>query len=1034
MPRKGFIAAYDLDPSNPKAIANKALALFIQDDWTTLKAFAETQLSEFPDNAMLAACYIQGMVADETVTDPLAHVPEAVRGAPEVVEAHVRWLMDRGGHGAWWDAAIAAHDAHPNNDALNELYASALLERVLDRAGILYDRVLSEDERADVETTISIYEARWPQIRDGARHVRSELLSIPLNLMAAYRLQNQGEKAIEVGTEAIERFPSNAEVKESTAAALIEQGEVARALSLVSELAPNHKTVMMRFNVAMATEDWHTVSALIDSHWETFPEEVRGLASAARVLANVESAPAEERQAILKAAQDTFQRDTRASILLAQGARKHGFADLASTYFTAAQSAFERGDNGFVSRLSIANEAIARGEPKPAADMLAGHLPLDHDSAELRLLAQALVCDYPIRDRAVRFFEDLAPEVRSLPVFQSFEGVLLINRGLPKDAVGFFKAAFEQQPSIDNLMSLIKAYFGIGDRDAMEALLQRDDIDTLPGSPLARIEFCHVLLDFGEGARAFELGYQALIDGLENADVVRRFFGLVIKPSPHRPDNFDGAVAPGVWVRLKPSKGEAYETLVGEAADRPWGEKADPSNAFVTKALGLKVGDTFEQVNAIGVTETWTVAELKPRWLQAFHHLSRNFGQRFPGAEGFASVHIAKGDIEPVLEQVRRHSNALRLQADLYLVDKLPIAFVVGNRLGGSIAFAQYLISIGEGVRVCSGTADEQAEALAIIEGNDRSGAVLDAFTAWYAAELGVFPVLKGQLGSLAIPANELGRLQEMLDDPVGEADKETMSLTYQDGQYIRHIMTPEDRARQLEQIKSRLSAIKEACTVEPVVIPDDISDLGETLLSHPSGDAVVPAVIAGQDRLLLCEDMLMRQLAGKAFGTKGIWLQVVLLSALQAETMTLKDYSDALVQLAAHRHDDVSISTSVLLSVFERDTSSELLQLQALCGYIGTKTAEPVSHKRLAADFINAIWADSAPNDLKVQTATNLVLCALLLRNRGEEWANWAASLVLELSKAPRIYFTSWCQEHSLSIDDIDEVLRQARDSTSKS
>ncbi len=1015
---QGFIAAYDFDPSNSKAITHKALGLFIKDDWIALKAFAETQLSEFPNNAKLAAIYIQGMVADETVSDPLAHVPESVRGEPEVAEAHVRWLMVRGSHGAWWDAAIAAHNTHSDNDALSEIFASALLERVLDRADALYDRPLSKDERTDVETAISIYETCWPHVRDHARHGGDKLLSIPLNLMVAYRLQHQGEKAIAIGNEALDRFPESITVKEYVAFALLEQGDVDRALSVVSELEPSPNTVMIRYNVAMATRDWDTVSGLIDAHEEIFPEEVRGLARAARVLANVEQAPVERRCSIIEAEQDTFKGDIRALILLAQGARKHGFTDLARTYFTTAQSAFERGDDGFASRLSIAQEAMESGKPGIAADILTGHMPLDNDSAALRLLAQALAHDFPIRDRAVRFFEGLSPEVRSLPVFQSFEGILHLKRGAPEEAVDPFANAFEKQPCIENLMGLIAAYSGVGDRDSIVSLLQRDGVDTLRGSTLARIDFCHVLLDYEESARALELGYEALIDGLDRAEVVRKFLGLVIKPTPNRPDKFDGMVSPGVWVRLTSSRGEDYEVLVGESADRPWGESIDPSNTFVAKALGLTIGDTFEHADTLDVTETWTVSVVKPRWLQAFHHLSRNFGRRFPDARGYASVPIAEGEIEPVLEQVRRLSEAARSQANLYLIDKIPIAFLAGDRLGGSVGFVQYLISIGEGVRVCFGTEDERTDALALIEDNGCSGAVLDGFTAWRAAELGVFPVLKEQLGPLVIPANEFRRLQQMLDDPVGEANEESMSLTYQDGQYIRQIMTPEERAGQLDLIESRLAAIQEACTVEPVVIPDDLSEVGETLLGFPSGDAIAPAVIAGQDRLLLCEDMMMRQWAGLAFGTKGVWLQAVLLSAQQAETMTLSDYSEALVHFAAYRDDYISISTPVLLSAFERDTSNELVHLQALCAYIGTKTAEPVSHIRLAADFINAIWVNKRLNDLKVQTATNIVMGALLARKRGEEWANWAASLILKLSEAPRIYFTtSWCQESLLRL-----------------
>ena len=1029
---KGFIAAYGLDPGNPKAVANKALGLLLQDDWPSLKVLAETELLEFPDNATLAAYYIQGSAVDMAITDPLAHVPEVVRGTPEVAEAHVRWLVGRGGHGAWWDTAFAAHEAHPENDALKEIYANALLDRAQGGTGILYGRVFSENERPDIETAISIYEARWPQIRDVACNNRDEAVSVSLNLILAYCMLHEGEKAIAIGEEALARFTGNPTVKKYFAAALIEEDKLDRALVLVSELEADRETIVMRFDISMANKDWGAVLDLIDSHLETFPEAERDLARAGRVRANVELAPAEGRRSILEKEQDKFEGDARASTLLAHVARIHGFDDLATTYFKAGQNALECGDDGFASRLSLAHEAMVRGEPRTAADMLTDHLELNRDSAELRLLAHALVYDFPIRTRAERFFEDLSPEVRNLPFFQKVEGVFHINRGAPQDAVCPLAAVFEEQPTIDNLMDLIGAHFRVGDREAIAELLQRNGVDTLPGSPLHRINFCHVLLEFEEGTRALDLGYQALIDGLDRADVVMKFFGLVLKPTAHRPDNIEGVVAPGVWVRLTPTLGEAHEVLVDEAADRPWGEKADSSNAFYTKALGLKVGEEFKHVNrTTGVTETWTVTEVAPRWLQAFRQLSKSFSQRFPDAEGFASVPMVEDDIKPVLEQVRRRSEALRAWANLYLVDNIPISFVAGDRPGGSIAFAEHLNSIGKGVRVCVGSADEREEAANSIEDNDRSGAVLDALTAWYAARLGVFPILEDRLGPLAIPANELGCLHAMLDEPVDVGDEESMSITYQDGEFFRHIMTPEECAEQLALIKSRIVAIEEACKIEPVVIPDNVSEVGEALLGFSSGDAVTPAAIAGQERLLLCDDMIMRHLAGPAFGAKGVWLQAVLLSALEAGTMTMRAYSDALVQLAALRHGFVSISAAILCSVFERDTSRELVQLQALCTYVGSENAEPLSHLRNAADFINKIWADGLPHDLKVQTATSIVLRALLTRNRGKEWARWGAWLVLNLSRLPRDYFAEWCRGHFLPMDDVETVLRQARTST---
>ena len=683
---RGLIAAHGFDPGNPKAIAHKALGLFLLRDWTTLKTFAETHLARQPENALLAAYHIQGTIADPTVTDPLDQVPEAVHGTPEVAEAQVLWLMDRGSHGAWWDAAFAAHEAHPDNDALSGMYASALLERIVSRVGSFDRQSLTEDERTDIETAIGIYEVLWPQLRDDPRRAREEPVSVPINLIVANRLLHQSEKAVATAHEALARFPGNADVAKAAASALMEQGEGVRAGALLSELEIDHETVMMHFGVAMATEDWDTVSDLVDNHLEIFPETERNLARAARVIIDLNGAPASERRAVLKAEMGNFQSDVRASIVLARNAREHGLDDLGNRYFAAAGTAFDNGDNGHRARLSIANEALARGKPNIAADLLTGHLPLDRDTFELRLLAQALVCDYPIRERALQFFEDLAPDVRSLPDFQTYQGILHVNRGAPDDAVGPFSAAFELEPSIGNLINLIGVHQRLGNTDSIIALLQREGIDTLPGPPLARIDLAHVLLSFGGNTRALEFGYEAVIDGLEQEDVVRRFLGLIIKSGmeslPRQTVDSIPVVATGTWIRLTPGRGESYEALVGEGADRRWGARADPTNPFVAKALGLKVGDSFEHEAASGLHDTWTVKEVKPRWLQALHYLSKDFGRRFPDAHGFFSIPIAEGEIEPVLEQVRRHGEASTRQANLYLVHDLPIALAAGDRPG----------------------------------------------------------------------------------------------------------------------------------------------------------------------------------------------------------------------------------------------------------------------------------------------------------------------------------------------------------------
>ena len=128
---QGFVDVWKLAPDDPKAASNKAFGLLVQEDWTALSAFAEEELPKHPDNAALAGCYIRGLVMDGTVADPLSKVPEIVRCTAEVAEARVLWLMNRDASGAWWEPAIAAHAAHPDDNGLREICAGALLDRAL---------------------------------------------------------------------------------------------------------------------------------------------------------------------------------------------------------------------------------------------------------------------------------------------------------------------------------------------------------------------------------------------------------------------------------------------------------------------------------------------------------------------------------------------------------------------------------------------------------------------------------------------------------------------------------------------------------------------------------------------------------------------------------------------------------------------------------------------------------------------------------------------------------------------------------------
>lgn len=1026
---QGFVDAWDLDPGNSKAIANKAYGLLLQGKWDELSRFAKPRLESDPENAALAACYVHCLMMDETVTDPLAEVPETVKNTPEVAEAHVRWLMQRRHPSEWWIAAKRAHCAHPDSDHLREMYACGLLEEIVESNRTVGGRELTKDEQQKVRFALVTYKKAWQEICNRSRLVRGDPISVPINLMSAYRLLDQGQEAIDVGLETIERFPNENIVRESVATALAEQGQSKQALELIAELPVTPQIAVIRFNVATVSDDWKLLSEVVKNHLDSLPEADHTLARAAGVVAHVELSDSEERLAILDQAISEFQGDTRALIRLCQCARKHGYGELARRYFTFARSAFAGGDDGYTCRLAVAQEAMSWEEPGTTAYLLDGHVSLDRDSDSLRLLAQALVSDFPIRERALRFFDSLPSEVRSTTFFLHREGAVHVNRGVPKDAIDPFSKAYRQERTTENLMYLIGAMYRADDRESIESIVQSHDVDDLSGSSGARMDLAHVLNDFGKPERSIDLAYHALIEGQNNSTVVLKYLCLIIKFGQSQSNwDFDGTVKEGVWVSLTESRGEVFEALLGEEDDRPWGASVDLCNSFVTNALGLKRGESFLRHNSFtGSTETWVVTEVKPRWLHAFHHLSKAFSQRFPNAQGFASVPMDEGDVQPALDLARRHSEGSREHANQYLVNNLPIAFVAGDRPGGSIGFAHYLASIGEDLRVCNGSDEERIDALELIAKHGRRGVVLDALTAWHASLLDLYGVLEQCLGTVAIPSPELGRLKSMADYLESFSGEETMSLSYQDGTYFRHVSSAEEQASRLVFVRTNLEKIQRACKIEPLVVPDKLSELGEQLVRIPFPDVMAPGIVAGASRLLLSEDMMMRQLCRKAYGTKGLWLQAVMLSALEGGQMTGEDYVDGLVHLASYRHGHVSVNVVVLLSAYERDLSDELLGFEALCSFLGGRNAEPVAHISIGTDFVNAIWSSSSADSSRVRTATDMLFFALLAREKRVEWGKWAASCFLSLDQAPRAYLLEWCSSRSLAIDEIRAALHAA-------
>ena len=1022
-----LIASYDIDPSHEKAASNKALGLLLLDRKREVRALASSELAKNSENAALACYYLQACTGAEGEEDPFLLISEAVLDQPEVFVARIRYSMETDSAETWWNLASAAYEKHPDSTPIQEHYAAAILEQVIEETGLRYGYILSEEQKANLERAAAILEGSWKKFLDPSTHTQISGLSAAMNLIVAYRLLGDSAKALEVGEQARTHFPEDDVVKERLAAAYMEAGENERAKELAREIPISPVTFLVRYTAAMETRDWETITLLENEHMDDCPPAERDVVEAGILVKRASESDFDTAEKLLTDAFDKFEKNPRASVALSQFARFEGHGDLSAKYFDAAQQGIDD-TASLAERMMLAHEAINREKWSLAADLIDGRIETDRLSSDLLLLAEIHANEFPARERGQRFFENLPKSVNSDPRIEFYKGVRFLNTGDSKAGAKALAGSFETERKLRTLFYLIQAYLRLNDRKSVRKLLDLDGIDDLSGHPEHKIVYCQVLEDFGEWDRAISLAYQTVCAARENPIVAMKYCGLVLKPHDG-PVAGTNRVADGAWVKLASDQGDCYERLVGEGADRPWGVAVSSDNEFVKRAWGLKVGDEFEIEYSFGEKKTWTVQEIKPSWLHAFHVLSASFQERYPGQHGFATFKMNDGDIQPTLDQVKRTSEAIEAHTELYTVNEIPASLVGKDRIGRAIALSEYLPTIGKHLVTCIGTAEERQAAFEAIEANDRAGATIDALTAWRAAEMEIFPALTAVLGPLRIPAPELATLQEIVQEASIDHPGDSLTMTYKDGQFFRQVFTQHERRELYEIYWKRLELVKSSCSVQHFVLPDTLSEAGNILVEGDIAQHLSPALMPDVSGLLLSEDLYLRRMAAGVSQRQGIWLQPALMIARDRAEIDHSVYVDKVVRLAALRHHSVSISSKDLSDVFFSDDENRFLKLEILCRFVGGPNAEPISHLSLVAEFIHEIWEQSNGPTLEALRASSIVFRALIAYRCQDNWALWAASLMIMLPDDARAYFLDWANGHFLDIAQIKTALRDSRD-----
>jgi cellulose synthase operon protein C len=719
--------------------------------------------------------------------------------------------------------------------------------------------------------------------------------------------------------------------------------------------------------------------------------------------------------------------DARALIILARMAIFRGLPDVAEEASQAAVAALNS-ESSMSERGMLAAYASEADDNELVIEVLDGYVPESFISRELLSLAQAHARERPKRERNLRFFDRLPRDIRDRPEYARSRASVLLDAGKLDDAERIFRSIIRAKPNdVYSHLRLIEALVRLNRKPQIAPVAIAVDEFTLEGPPEYLMAFAHALRDAGASDRALNFAYDLVRRYFGNPKVALGYVSLVLGSREQRMIPDVTAAADGAWVRLQSPANEEHRFAIDDGGQFLGIESLPPNDDLAKLVTGLKVGETFEIDKGPFPAQTWTLVEVKSKFLHLLHVIMAEFERRYPGVNGLWRVDIKDQNLEAVFDFIRKKAEADRETANAYIEKGLPLAFVARMLGGEPTGFAQFVRSLGADIITCQGNEEERAAAYALAIKARGNGVTLDQYTVWTAAEMGILDILKLWFGKLLISASTISSIDKLIRREEESLGQKTMSIAWREGQFIRIETTDEFVQQQIAALQKLKDDLSAHCEIEHTLVPDELPALAIQIVAQFGSHLLDPMFIAKSHKtILLSDDLRYRQLALEINGTGGLWLQAVLACVLGGKVVERKRGIDAYVHLAARRHSHINLNADILREVYEGCADEDLRDFDVITEFIGNKNAEMNSHSMVTARLLAGLWA-TFRGDLKCQRATGIIV-GKLIRFRTQDWGFWFASLFFGSDQALDRYLETWLRGYFLPVASVAAGFHQWR------
>ena len=467
---------------------------------------------------------------------------------------------------------------------------------------------------------------------------------------------------------------------------------------------------------------------------------------------------------------------------------------------------------------------------------------------------------------------------------------------------------------------LATAQFRCGERAAARGTVRRINTAELRDEPqvVLKLALLKLLLDM-EGC--LEDAYLARRYRTDDPAAHLGYMGLFLVHEGEcvKPDH----VGPGCAVLLKNDEAQQWWHILDDGEESRDRHELTPSDDLAQRLLGQRVGDTI--VLREGIEElTYEVSEVQSKFVRAFQETGEEFSTRFSDNANLSRIRVDGNDFSSIFQVVDRRGRLFR-QAERLYDEGLPFASFC-SLVGKSTVEGWHVWTRdpSKRLRFGAGTPEEASQARTLLQGAD--GVVLDMPALLTVHELGLAEQLRNRYSRVAVPQQVIDELQEAalttkLNGPIAG-----YLGGGSDGRYTLTEVSSNDSARWQNYVCSllRFAESFERVAAYPLLDTDDVERILNMLT--PAG---VGAVYAGDEqstaRLVLVSDDLGLSQFARFLGTDSVNTQAVLWELRCSNELTDEEYSSLIERL-------------VLLNYkFVRVRSEDIVRRLEANGYITT-------------------------------------------------------------------------------------------------